>query len=88
MNMEKNISLLELTVDEYKDIVRAIDPGGVDKDEDYWNAVRNKLQTEGEWTKAGAEHILNLARDYGSFALRNALALAIALDVEDGLLGV
>jgi hypothetical protein len=28
-----------------------------------------------------------LARDYGSFMLRNALAISLALDIEDGELG-
>jgi len=31
--------------------------------------------------------VVGLARDYGTFMLRNALALAAALEIEDGALG-
>lgn len=37
-----------------------------------------------DWTDRGAREIVRLANDYGAFMLRNALALAIALDKEDG----
>ena len=40
-----------------------------------------------DWSEAGAAAVVALAADYGSFMLRNALALALALDVEDGRLG-
>jgi hypothetical protein len=53
-----------------------------------WAEVEQKLQTEGEWTRTGAAHVTELARDYGAFVLRNALALAIALNIEDGELGL
>lgn len=36
------------------------------------------------WTDRGAREIVRLANDYGAFMLRNALALAIVLDKEDG----
>jgi len=41
-----------------------------------------------EWTDSGARALVSLANDYGAFMLRNALALAIALDKEDGDLGL
>ncbi len=53
-----------------------------------WNRIESRLVQEGEWTPAGAVHLANLARRYGSFVLRNALALALALDVEDGEVGL
>jgi len=49
-----------------------------------WEEVERKLQVEGEWTRDGAVHMAALARRYGAFMLRNALALAIVLEVEDG----
>ena len=52
-----------------------------------WTQVEAKLQHEMEWTQEGAIHVTALARDYGGFMLRNALALATALGIEDGSLG-
>jgi hypothetical protein len=46
------------------------------------------LVREGDWSPLASEHILKLARDYGSFVLRNALAVSLALDIEDGALGI
>ena len=40
-----------------------------------------------EWTDRGAEHVA-LVQQNGTFVLRNALALAVALNVEDGTLGL
>ena len=37
-----------------------------------------------DWTEHGARAIVFLANQYGSFMLQNALALAVALDEEDG----
>jgi hypothetical protein len=37
-----------------------------------------------DWTDCGARAIVSLANEYGSFMLRNALALAVVLDKEDG----
>ena len=41
----------------------------------------------GEWRPESAQHILRIAKNYGTFMLRDALALAAALDIEDGELG-
>jgi hypothetical protein len=51
-----------------------------------WTRVESKLQNKMEWTSEGAAHVAALARDYGAFVLRNALALATVLEVEDGAL--
>jgi hypothetical protein len=40
-----------------------------------------------DWTDSGARAIVTLANEYGAFMLRNALALAVVLDKEDGNLG-
>lgn len=37
-----------------------------------------------EWTEEAAAEVLDLARSKGAFLLRNALAMAIALGIEDG----
>jgi hypothetical protein len=57
-------------------------PAGYDLEE-----VRRLMVHGADWSPAAAEHLLSLARSYGSFMLRNALALSLALDVEDGALG-
>ena len=42
------------------------------------------LVNDHEWTQQAAEHLLRLAEQYGSFMLRNAFALSLALGIEDG----
>lgn len=49
--------------------------------------IRRLLVHEGEWTSLAAEHLVAMANNYGSFMLRNALALSLALAIEDGELG-
>jgi len=49
--------------------------------------VESVLVGEAEWTPVAAQHLVQLVRDYGSFMLRNATAIAIALNIEDGELG-
>lgn len=46
------------------------------------------LCSDGGWTRQGAETIVSLSQDYGSFVLKNAFALAIATNTEDGQLGL
>jgi len=52
-----------------------------------WGRLRDVLSDEAEWTLDAAEALLSLARQYGNFMLRNALALAVVLGIEDGELG-
>ena len=47
-----------------------------------------RLMERCDWTRNGADVLLMLAQRYGAFILRNALALARALDIEDGDLGL
>ena len=42
------------------------------------------LCKEHDWTHRGARTIVSLANEYGAFMLRNALALAVVLNKEDG----
>ena len=45
------------------------------------------LAQDHDWSEEGARAIIDLANNYGSFMLKNALALSIALGKEDGDLG-
>ena len=49
--------------------------------------IKELLVSKGEWSPKASEHLLDLATAYGSFMLRNALALSLALQMEDGELG-
>lgn len=42
------------------------------------------LRKSADWTEQGADMIVRLATAYGAFMLRNALALSVALGMEDG----
>lgn len=53
-----------------------------------WNKLLTVLSSEGEWTPHAAEHLMSIVQNYGSFFLKNAYALAIAANIEDGQLGL
>ena len=53
-----------------------------------WNKLVNLLCVNGDWTREGAETLVALVQNYGSFILKNALALAVATNIEDGELGL
>ena len=53
-----------------------------------WDEIEERVRKHCGWTEEGSAHVVCLARDYGAFVLRNALALAVALEVEDGMLGL
>jgi len=42
------------------------------------------LITDGDWSHEAATHLVRLAKLYGSFMLRNALAISLVLGIEDG----
>lgn len=46
------------------------------------------LVRDSDWTEQGAHEVLHLARKYGTSILRNALALASAMQIEDGEAGL
>lgn len=75
-------------LDEYKSHVNSFRSEGGEKEGLDWTTVAELLRTEAGWTSSGAEHVAVLARQYGTFVLRNALALALALEIEDGELGL
>lgn len=77
--------LLESTVSEYSALLTPASSkavGRMDKD----RLVR-ELARAHDWTDLGAFAIVSLATEYGVFMLRNALALAIVFDKQDGDLG-
>ena len=78
---------LERTIDEYRSMLAEdLNNRGrkkyLDSDLMQW-----KLCSMGDWTPEGAKEIVRLANDYGGFMLRNALAVANVLSIEDGELG-
>lgn len=79
------IELLESTVSEYRGLLASAKDDGVET-LDMDRLVRH-LSRAHDWTEHGARAIVSLANQYGGFMLRNALAIAIALDKEDGDLG-
>jgi len=86
--MERGISVRGPLVEEYRALVYdavSLSQRGTRID---WGLVETWLQRDAAWTAEGARHVTELARQYGVFVLRNAVALAIALDIEDGELGL
>jgi len=77
---------VNLTIQEYASVFPTTKRKYTEEQRIDWTRVEAKLQNEMEWTQEGAEHVAALARDYGAFVLRNALALATVFGVEDGAL--
>jgi hypothetical protein len=75
MNITDNVSPL---VEEYSVIL---------KNTDSLSSLEGALIREGDWNPQAAMHLLKLAKLYGSFMLRNALAISLVLEIEDGELG-
>ncbi|MCL4198890.1 MAG: hypothetical protein KJZ69_15490 [Phycisphaerales bacterium] len=67
---------------EYREIIRRIE--GTSDDQQ----IISMLIEEAAWTDRGAHVVLQLAKYYGTSILRNALALAEAMDIEDGEAGL
>ncbi len=74
--------MLDLTSDvllsEYEALIDEVGPAATD------DQIIAALVLGSDWTPRGAAAILDLARTYGTSILRNALALAWAMKVEDG----
>lgn len=81
----RRTELLESTVSEYGKLLESAAGTGLRP----WDTDRlaEDLSRGHDWTSDGARTIVALASEYGAFMLRNALALAIVLDKEDGDLG-
>jgi len=82
MNTDLN---MESLVAEYKATLAGMD--AYDGGSAAAKRITLALSQQHEWSHAAAATLVALARDYGSFMLRHALALAAALEIEDGVLG-
>ncbi len=71
----------DILVAEYETIIAEV---GKDASDDQIVAA---LVRDADWTEQAARDLLHLAQSRGVFMLRNALALANALEIEDGDLG-
>ena len=78
---------LEKTISEYQCSFAEIKQNQEISDGLSWVHVEHKLSFRNNWTKEGAKVVTKLAREYGSFMLRNALAVAKVMDIEDGEIG-
>lgn len=67
---------------EYREIVARVGEAAEDA------RIISTLIIDAGWTAEGARTVLRLARIYGTSILRNALALAEAMDIEDGEAGL
>ena len=67
---------------EYETIITALGAEATDEQ------IVRALVERGDWTEQGAREVLQLARRYGTSILRSALALAAALNIEDGNAGL
>lgn len=67
---------------EYREIVNRVGEHADDQ------RLISALIHEAAWTDRGARVVLQLANDYGTSILENALALAEALQIEDGQAGL
>lgn len=82
LTMESNpIYTSELRL-EFREIVNRV--GSSEHDQ----PIISALIEQAEWTDDGARVVLQLAKHYGTSILRNALALAEAMDIEDGDAGL
>jgi hypothetical protein len=85
---QKISDAVNLTIQEYAAVFPTTKKKYTEEQLIDWTQVEGKLQNEMEWTEEGAKHLTILAREYGGFMLRNALALATVFGVEDGSLGL
>ena len=77
-----NELMTETLLAEYEAIISDLDKDATDEQ------IVRSLVERGDWTEQGAHEVLQLARRYGTSILRNALALAEAMQIEDGNAGL
>jgi hypothetical protein len=85
---QKTSDTVNLTIQEYAAVFQKPQRKHTEEQPINWARVEAKLHNEMEWTEEGAKHLTILVREYGGFILRNALALADVLGIEDGSLGL
>ncbi len=79
----ENPEYIKSLTDEYRSLIMKKTDKGIRDPE----KIKVLLSSHGDWSPKAADHLLRLAKDYGSFMLSNALALSLALEMEDGELG-
>jgi len=77
-------TLLESRIHEYENILGKSPSSCYPSD---LSGITQTLFKQADWTDKGAITIVQLAQNYGTFMLRNALAVAIVLGREDGKMG-
>ena len=83
--MNHNDTSIASLLSEYETLVAEVNACRHEVD---WDGLRASLVTSCDWSSRGADHLVLLAKEYGSFVLRNACALSLALGIEDGELGI
>jgi hypothetical protein len=76
----KSLEDISSLADEYRSLFAGTKTDSVE-------VLETLMIREGDWSRQAALHLLELAKNYGSFMLRNALAVSFALGIEDGELG-
>jgi hypothetical protein len=74
--------MTDVLMAEYETIITDVGADGNDDE------IVSALIRDADWTEQGASEVLRLARTYGTSILRNALALASAMRIEDGTSGL
>ena len=77
-----NELMTDTLLDEYETIIADLGTDATDE------KIVRALVERGDWIEQGAREVLQLARRYGTSILRNALALAEAMKIEDGNAGL
>ena len=72
----------DLLIEEYQTLIAELPHNPTAKQ------ITHALIKHANWTPTSAQTLLHLAQTYGTFTLRNALALANALNLEDGTCGI
>jgi len=81
-----DLESLSILAEKYRLDIQEMKCSGADLNDGNIEQIKNMLIEKEEWTQRAADHLVPLALNYSSFMLRNALALSLALDIEDGRL--
>ena len=75
-------AMTDTLLQEYETMIADLGEGATDKQ------IVAELTSGHNWTEEGSRAVLMLARTFGTAILRNALALALAMEIEDGDFGL
>ncbi|MBX3393787.1 MAG: hypothetical protein KF841_00325 [Phycisphaerae bacterium] len=75
-------TVADVILQEYEDLIARVGEDATDEQ------IVAALVRDSAWTDRGAREVLQLARKYGTSILRNAFAIASALQIEDGEAGL